>query len=111
MNTKIKCFLCLICSYSLGYSQTGKITGKLNRQDIENKSTIIENTFVLLKYKTVNDSVKINENLSFEFEKLPADTFTITFSRRSYPYDERYSLSQGWRNSEHRYLLCVNMPL
>jgi hypothetical protein len=90
MNTKIKILLFLI-GYSLnGYSQTGKITGKLNLQDLENKDWVIKNTFVILKSKTITDSIKMDKDLSFKFESLPSDTFYISFSRRSYPYDIRY---------------------
>ncbi len=90
MKNKIKFLLFLIGSSLFGYSQTGKISGKLNLQDIENRSTVIENTFAILKSKTISDSVKIDSDLSFKFENLPSDTFLVSFSRRSYPYNERY---------------------
>ncbi len=90
MNKRNKILFLLIGCSVYGYSQTGKITGKLNLQDIENKNAVITNTFAILKSKTICDSVKIDENLSFKFESLPSDTFTISFSQPSYPYSGRY---------------------
>lgn len=77
-------------SFILGHSQTGSITGKLNLLDSENKSIVLENVYIILTSKNIQDSVKLDEDFSFHFNNLPSDTFYISFSRRSYPYDSRY---------------------
>lgn len=75
----------------IAYSQnTGKITGKLIVKDIENKESIFLNTYIILKTKTHIDTVRIDENLTFSFENLKADTLRIYISPRSYPTNTFY---------------------
>lgn len=95
MNIKLRLLLFFLISFSLGYSQTGKITGKLNLLDIENKDFVLDNMYLLLISKNIRDSVKLNNDLSFHFNNLPSDTFYISFSRRSYPYDNRFVFHLG----------------
>jgi hypothetical protein len=77
-------------SFSYGHSQTGKITGKLNLIDSENKDFVLDNTYIILTSKNIRDSVKLDNDFSFRFNNLPTDTFYISFSRRSYPHNNSY---------------------
>ena len=90
MNNKISILLILLGNCMLGFAQTGKIDGRMNLRDLENKNIVIETTFVILKSKTISDSAKLDKDLSFKFENLPSDTFLVSFSRRSYPYSGEY---------------------
>ncbi len=92
MDIKIKLFLLLVSGSLHSFAQSGKIIGWLNLQDFENKKTVTENTFVILTSKTITDSVKIDNDLSFKFEHLPSDTFHLSISPRSYPYNSTYIL-------------------
>ena len=90
MNIKFRLLLIFLMSFSYGQSQTGKITGQLNLLDSENKDFVLHNTYIILTSKNIRDSVKLDDDFSFRFNNLPADTFYISFSQRSYPYDTRY---------------------
>jgi len=90
MSKKFRLLFFFLMSFSYGQSQTGKITGKLNLLDSENKDFVLDNTYIILTSKNIRDSVKLDDDFSFRFNNLPADTFYISFSRRSYPYDTRY---------------------
>jgi hypothetical protein len=90
MSIKLKLLLLFLMSFSLVHSQTGKITGKLNLLDLENKDFVRDSTYIIVTSKSIHDSVKLDDDFSFHFNNLPADTFYISFSRRSYPHDYRY---------------------
>ncbi len=92
MSKKVKLLLFFLMSFSLSHSQTGKITGKLNLLDFENKDFVLNYVYIILTSKNIKDSVKLNEDFSFHFNNLPSDTFYISFSRRSYPDDNRYMI-------------------
>lgn len=92
MSKKVKLLLFFLMSFSLGQAQTGKITGKLNLLDFENKDFVLNNVYLILTSNNFKDSVKLNEDFSFNFNNLPADTFYISFSLCSYPYDSRYRI-------------------
>jgi|JI10StandDraft_1071094.scaffolds.fasta_scaffold84967_4 hypothetical protein len=98
MNKKFWLLFFFLMSFSLGHSQNGKITGKVNLLDTENKSHVLDSTYIILASKSIRDSVKLDDDFSFHFSNLPSDTFYISFSRRSYPYDSRYVIYL--RNSE-----------
>lgn len=68
----------------------GKINGKLILKDLENKESVIKNTYVILKSKTQIDSVKVDKNLNFTFENLKSDSLRIFISPRSYPVNKFY---------------------
>ena len=105
MNNKIKLILFFVGNSLSGFSQTGKITGKLNLQDLENKKTVIENTFAIINSKTISDSIKIDKDLSFKFENLPADSFKLSISPPSHPYDNRYIIDLKAGETEN-----INVP-
>jgi len=90
MTKKIKLLIFFVSTFLYGFSQTGKITGKLDLKDLENKKKVISNTFIILTSKTLNDTIRLNEDLSFQFENLPSDSFRLSISPHSYPYDNRY---------------------
>lgn len=90
MENKIRLFLLFVCISLHSFSQTGKIIGWLNLQDSENKKKVIENTFVILTSKTFTDTLKIKDDLSFRFDSLKSDTFLLSISPHSYPYNSRY---------------------
>jgi hypothetical protein len=90
MSIKFRLLILFLMSFSYGHSQTGKISGRLNLLDSENKEFVLNNTYIILTSKNIRDSVKLDNDFSFHFNNLPADTFYISFSRRSYPYDTRY---------------------
>lgn len=89
-------FLLLNLFASYGQNK-GKIIGKLILKDLENKESVIKNTYVILKSKTQIDSVKIDENLNFTFENLKSDTLRIFLSPRSYPVNKffKFYLKDG----------------
>ena len=99
MNKKVWLLFLFLISFSFGHSQTGKITGKVNLLDRENKSLLLDSTYVILTSKNIYDSTKLDVDFSFHFDNLLSDTFYISFSRRSYPYDSRYVIYL--RNSEN----------
>lgn len=45
---------------------------------------------MIIQSKMIVDSTKVSNDLSFEFANLSTDTFNISFSPRSYPYDVTY---------------------
>ncbi len=90
MSLKSRLLLFFLMSFSLGHSQTGKITGKLDLLDFVNKAFVLDSTYVILTSKNICDSVKLDDDFSFRFNNLPADTFYISFSRRCYPFNNRY---------------------
>jgi hypothetical protein len=85
MSIKITLFLLLVSSSLFGFAQAGKIVGWLNLQDFENKKIVIEKTFVVLTSRSITDSAKIANDLSFSFERLPSDTFNISITPHPYP--------------------------
>ena len=105
MNIKIKLAIFFLGNSLFGFSQTGKITGMLNLQDIENKNIVIENTFVIIKSETISDSIKLDKYLSFKFENLPADSFKLSISPPSHPYDNRYIIHLKAGETEN-----INIP-
>ena len=105
MKYKLWILLLLLIKSLSAFTQTGEIIGKLYLQDIENKNVVSENTFAILKSKTINDSVKIDQNLSFQFKNLPSDTFLVSVSRRSFPYSIRYIVHVNEGESKH-----LNVP-
>lgn len=86
-------FFLVLLNILIGHSQNnGKINGKLLLTDIENKELVIKNTYIILKSKTKTDSVKVDENLSFTFDNLKADSLKIYTKPRSYPVNIFYKL-------------------
>lgn len=100
MNKKTWFILFFLTSFLLGHSQSGNIAGKLNLLDMENKDEVLKNVCIILTSKSFKDSVKLNDDFSFHFTNLPADTFYISFSRRSYPYDSRYMIYLNDKENE-----------
>lgn len=76
----------------IGFSQNGKLTGKLILKDVENYKSVSENTFVILKAGKRIDSVKVNHDLSFVFNNLGTDTLRIFISPRTYLTNIIYNL-------------------
>lgn len=87
---KNKLLLLLLFACFRVFAQTGEIRGKLLLQDIENIESVLNNTWVILKTVTRLDSVKVNDDLSFVFKDVKADTIRIYIKPRTYPVDRSY---------------------
>lgn len=90
MNNKLVLIFIFILSSIYGFSQTGKVLGKLDLQDFQNKKAVSEKTYVILKTKNKIDSVKVDSNLEFIFDNVEADTVRISFFPYSYPINRHY---------------------
>lgn len=71
-------------------AQNGKIVGKIIVKNSEDKKFLPKNIYAILKSKTINDSILLNENFEFKFENLKADTLKLSFSVRNYPTNKYY---------------------
>ncbi len=87
---KIKILLCFLLISLASFAQSGKLTGRLILKDKENYKNVSENTFVILKTKNRIDSVKIDHNLSFAFNRLGTDTLKLFISPRTFPINTYY---------------------
>ncbi|MGH2667121.1 hypothetical protein [Flavobacterium sp.] len=92
MNSKkyITIAFLLLNLFSFYGQDKAKINGKLILKDLDNKESVVKNTYIILKSKTQIDSVKVDENLSFTFENLKSDTLRIFISPKSYPVNKFY---------------------
>ena len=87
---KPKIIILLLLNVFIGFSQVGKVSGKLILEDLENRKSVIEKTYVILKIGVEKDSVKVDENLSFSFENLKTGDYQIWISPRNFTFDTFY---------------------
>uniref|UniRef100_UPI0040497D86 hypothetical protein n=1 Tax=Flavobacterium sp. TaxID=239 RepID=UPI0040497D86 len=82
-------FLLLTC---ICFSQVGKINGKLIIENSDDVLFAIENTYMILKNDTEKDSVKVRQDLNFNFENLKSGKYQLFFSHQNYPHNPYYNL-------------------
>jgi hypothetical protein len=76
----------------MSFAQTSKIEGKLVLSNDQYSREVKDNTYVILKSKSINDSVKVGKHLEFVIENLRADTIRLHVSPRTYPTEQTFTV-------------------